>query len=642
MLKKLKLGFKAKLMVTVLITAIGSLVVTHYFSYLHLSKQVEARIVADIHTALDKKVDELESGIERTIETVLALAKEYESGYIDGIANEKLVYLAYQLGGIEKIMVGFDDGRSFTSRPSEESFPGGVGIKSKYDPRARPWYQQAKSQYGLGFSDVFFTKSDQSPMIGVTYTLKDGVILGDIRFSDITSHLTDLAKINGAQALVVDQNGLVIASTITGVKTQSAINKSALAPYMINIQDFVNTDGFLRADIDGKSALIFSSPVNIGEHAKWHLVAIMDEEASFEELYVAGRDSLLTMIMALVVTMLLVLILLRRIYQPIIELKALVQDLARGNGDLRQRLNVKAHGDLADIANGFNVFISTIHEILKELNCSMNSLSKSTAGIEESCQHSHSLLNIHSGETTQIVTAVDELAQTSKLVEQNTELAAVTASQAGSLSDQSKEINSDTQAHIELLDKSIATTFDDINEMAQETHSIQSIVTVIGGIAEQTNLLALNASIEAARAGEHGRGFAVVADEVRALANRTQTSTSEIELALSKLGDKSSDLVESIEHTKQQCQATRVNVERAVEMLRRLDSEIETINRLNSEIAQSSGEQNTVIQSVSMNIHEINNLVAELNKTSLNQVTEATNIHDLNRTVIHFIERFKV
>ncbi|WP_247687775.1 methyl-accepting chemotaxis protein, partial [Pectobacterium versatile] len=47
--------------------------------------------------------------------------------------------------------------------------------------------------------------------------------------------------------------------------------------------------------------------------------------------------------------------------------------------------------------------------------------------------------------------------------------------------------------------------------IAQSSHRIAEITSMINSIAFQTNILALNAAVEAARAGEQGRGFAVVA-----------------------------------------------------------------------------------------------------------------------------------
>jgi methyl-accepting chemotaxis protein len=73
-----------------------------------------------------------------------------------------------------------------------------------------------------------------------------------------------------------------------------------------------------------------------------------------------------------------------------------------------------------------------------------------------------------------------------------------------------------------------------INQLNEQSKTIEAIVSTISSIADQTNLLALNAAIEAARAGDQGRGFAVVADEVRQLAARTSLSTDEIAKVVQK------------------------------------------------------------------------------------------------------------
>ena len=148
----------------------------------------------------------------------------------------------------------------------------------------------------------------------------------------------------------------------------------------------------------------------------------------------------------------------------------------------------------------------------------------------------------------------------------------------------------------------IAKGSDDVENLASQSHKINSIVEVIRGIAEQTNLLALNAPIEAVRAGEQGRGFAVVADEVRNLAARTAQSTSEIVDLVAVINESVDRAKASMRSGWSGIESGNSLVEKTGEAMRQINAAVIDNLEAVAAIADSLGEQRIAVDDVARNV----------------------------------------
>ncbi|NYT05231.1 MAG: PAS domain S-box protein, partial [Methanomicrobiales archaeon] len=297
--------------------------------------------------------------------------------------------------------------------------------------------------------------------------------------------------------------------------------------------------------------------------------------------------------------------------------QALGQAMAMmAKGDLTAFAAIPEGDPLARLKTDYNTTLTAIKELIeevsrnsmqventsREVSKSADEIGRATEQVAVSTQESSEftrnlLLQIEdiNREISDLSASIEEIASTSQEVMGRAQKAAQEGSKAA-------EIGKDAHTKMQLVGEISKESVDEITQLNEQMREISNIVKLIAGIAAQTNLLALNAAIEAARAGEHGRGFAVVAGEIRNLAGESKDASQHIEDLISTIQANSEKTASSMKASHAEIQAGIDSVNKAIEALNLIVTDIDVAAHGITEITKASEAQanatNRVMQSM--------------------------------------------
>ncbi|MGU5673812.1 methyl-accepting chemotaxis protein [Aeromonas hydrophila] len=331
-----------------------------------------------------------------------------------------------------------------------------------------------------------------------------------------------------------------------------------------------------------------------------------------------------------------------QIVAPIRAVVARLKDIASGEGDLTQRIELRRDDEIGELAKWFNSFLNKLQSTISQVIDTVAGTRASAEQAASVAERTSAGMQAQYQEVDLVATAFEELSATALQVAGNANSAVAAANQADAAAQEGKYVVADTQEAMRKLMAVISDAKPVVEHLSANSENINDILVVIQGIAEQTNLLALNAAIEAARAGEQGRGFAVVADEVRNLAGRTQNAIVEIQTLIGQLQSGTEAVVKAIMTGHSQADLTLTKVDLSVSVLEQIIHAVATIHQMNEQIARAAQEQSGVADEINRNVSNIRDVSHTIRAEAASSAENGRELSALADKQQQLVGQFKV
>mgnify|MGYP001385390141 CR=1 FL=1 len=326
----------------------------------------------------------------------------------------------------------------------------------------------------------------------------------------------------------------------------------------------------------------------------------------------------------------------RTLTSSINQMIQLATDIAKG--DFSKRADVMSNDSLGELGRSFNRMTDKLRDVLNETVSITKHVVQSG---RDMYQKNEAMENV----MQQVNQSAQELAaganQISLEITSISEMVKDIEHKVRSYTHSTLEMNEKSRHMVELVERgmtavetqsdgvrknveSTAIVSSTIAELAEQAAGISKITRAISEIAEQTNLLSLNASIEAARAGEHGKGFAVVAHEVRKLAEQATESTKEVFALVNRIEDGIRRAIESISANEEIVRTQTVMIEETEKIFNEI---VESVHFITGQIHSFVQQSEQMLQSARQISQTMENIsaITEQSAAGTQQVSASMN-----------------